>query len=164
MSDRADARRARVDYLRAMARLRRHDLPDYGAYHLTMRGVDGCDIFLDDQDRQSFLRFMRLATVKSEWRLFAFCLMRNHFHLVVLGELERVSRGMHTLAFRHAQTCNRRPERRGHRYADRFHARVIRNAEHLGNACAYVLGNAERAGVRDWPWRGGEILDVYAGA
>jgi REP element-mobilizing transposase RayT len=147
-----------------MARLRRHDLPHYGAYHLTMRGVDGCDIFLDDQDRQSFLRFMRLATVKSEWRLFAFCLMRNHFHLVVLGELERVSRGMHTLAFRHAQTFNRRHERRGHLYADRFHARVIRNDEHLGNACAYVLGNAERAGVRDWPWRGGEILDVYAGA
>ena len=91
-----------------MARLRRHDLPDYGAYHLTMRGVDGCDIFLDDEDRHSFLRFLQLATLKANWRLIAFCLMRNHFHLVVLGELERVSRGMHTLAFRHAQTFNRR--------------------------------------------------------
>lgn len=142
-----------------MPRLRRHDLPDYGAYHLTMRGVDGCDIFLDDEDRHSFLRFLRLATVKANWRLFAFCLMRNHFHLVVLGEMERVSRGMHTLAFRHAQTFNRRHERRGHLYADRFYARVIRNDEHLGVACAYVFGNAERAGVRDWPWRGGELFD-----
>jgi REP element-mobilizing transposase RayT len=146
-----------------VARLRRHDLPDSGAYHLTMRGVDGCDLFLDDQDRSSFLRFLRLATLKANWRLFAFCLMRNHFHLVVLGELENVSRGMHTLAFRHAQRFNSRHGRRGHLYADRFHARVIRDDEHLGAACAYVFANAQRVGVEDWPWRGGELAG-YADA
>ena len=143
-----------------MARMRRHDLPDYGAYHLTMRGVDGCDIFLDDYDRHNFLRFLRLATRKANWRLFAFCLMRNHFHLVVLGDLEAVSRGMHTLAFRHAQTFNGRHGRRGHLYSDRFYARVVRDDEHLGTACAYVLANAERVGIREWPWRGGELAEL----
>src|SRR6185437_7005648 len=76
----------------AMARLNRHDLPDYGAYHLTMRGVDGCDIYRDDEDRTHFLRLLGLGTRLAEWRLLAYCLMRNHFHLVVLGELERISR------------------------------------------------------------------------
>ena len=125
-----------------------------------MRGVGGCDIYLDDDDRSRFVRLLRLATRVSDWRLLAYCLMRNHFHLVVDGELERVSRGMHALAFRHAQAFNRRHERRGHLFQDRFHTRVIESEEHLGTACAYVLANAERAGVRDWPWRGGELADL----
>jgi putative transposase len=102
----------------AMARRPRHDLPDYGAYHLTMRGVDGCDIYRDDDDRIQFLRLLGLGTRLAEWRLLAFCLMRNHFHLIVLGELERISRGMHALAFRHAQAFNRRHKRRGHLFQD----------------------------------------------
>jgi putative transposase len=140
-----------------MARGLRHDLPPVGAFHLTMRGTAGCDLYRDDTDRLRFVRFLRLATARAEWRLLAFCLMQNHFHLVVLGELERISRGMHTLAFRHAQAFNRRHDRRGRLYQDRFHARVVRDDEHLGSACAYVLANAERVGVDDWPWRGGEL-------
>ena len=125
-----------------------------------MRGVDGCDIFRDDRDRVRFDRFLRLATLRAQWQLLAYCLMRNHFHLVVDGVLEQISRGMHTLAFRHAQAFNRRHERRGHLYQDRFHARVIGTDEHLGAACAYVLANAERVGLSDWPWRGGEFANL----
>lgn len=143
-----------------MARRPRHDLPDSGAFHITMRGVDGCDIYRDDDDRYRFLRLLGLGTRVAEWRLLAYCLMRNHFHLVVLGELERISKGMHAVAFRHAQAFNRRHLRRGHLYQDRFHAQVIRDDEHLGAACAYVLGNADRAGVTDWPWRGGELAEL----
>lgn len=141
----------------AMARRPRHDLPDYGAYHLTMRGVDGCDIYRDDDDRIQFLRLLGLGTRLAEWRLLAFCLMRNHFHLIVLGELERISRGMHALAFRHAQAFNRRHKRRGHLFQDRFHTQVIRDEEHLSAACAYVYANTDRIGIPDWPWRGGEF-------
>ena len=143
-----------------MPRRARHDLPPEGVFHLTMRGVGGCDIYLDDDDRHRFLRLLRLATRISDWRLLAYCLMRNHFHLVVDGELERISRGMHALAFRHAQAFNRRHQRRGHLFQDRFHTRVIGSEEHLGQACAYVLGNAERVGIRDWPWRGGELASL----
>jgi REP element-mobilizing transposase RayT len=143
-----------------MARIARNVLPPSGIYHLTLRGVDGCDIHHDDLDRFRFLRFLKLATLKANWRLLAFCLMRNHFHLVVDGELESTSRGMHTLAFRHAQAFNTRHERRGHLFADRFYTRVVRDDEHLGAACAYVLQNAERVGIRDWPWRGGELANL----
>jgi putative transposase len=153
-------KRVRAARFDAMPRTRRHDLPPLGIFHLTMRGVDGSDIYRDDDDRYRFLRLLRLATNISEWRLLAYCLMRNHFHLVVDGELERISKGMHALAFRHAQTFNRRHERRGHLFQGRFHTRVVETEEHLGTVCAYVLANAERVGVRDWPWRGGELADL----
>jgi REP element-mobilizing transposase RayT len=140
-----------------MARKNRAELPDAGVFHVTMRGVGGARIYADDQDRFRFIRFLRLATRKAEWRLLAYCLMRNHFHLVVDAEREPMSRGMHTLGFRYAQSFNRRHERRGHLFQDRFHARPISTDEHLETACAYVLANAERIGIDDWPWRGGEL-------
>jgi hypothetical protein len=65
-----------------MPRPNRHDLPEFGAYHLTMRGVDGCDIYRDDDDRTHFVRLLALGTRLADWRLLAYCLMRNHFHLV----------------------------------------------------------------------------------
>ena len=122
-----------------------------------MRGVDGCTIYVDDTDRSGFTRFLRLATRVAQWRLLAYCLMRNHFHLVVLSEREPMSRAMHVLAFRHAQAFNRRHGRKGHLFQDRFHAKVVADDEQLVATCAYVLGNAARIGVDDWPWRGGEL-------
>src|SRR5277367_5602879 len=101
-----------------MARRRRSDLPDVGVFHLTMRGVDGCTIYADDRDRLRFTRLLRLATGRARWRLLAYCLMRNHFHLVVLAEREPMSRAMHALAFRHAQSFNRRHGRKGHLFQD----------------------------------------------
>jgi hypothetical protein len=59
---------------------------------------------------------------------------------------------------------NVRHERRGHLFQERFHARAIRDDEHLANACDYVLDNAVRAGLcasrDDWPWLGGEFADL----
>lgn len=84
--------------------------------------------------------------------------MQNHFHLVVLTELDRLSRGMHYLNFRYAQAFNARYSRVGHLFQGRFEARVVEADEHFVAACEYVLRNAERVGIADWPWRGGELL------
>jgi len=156
VAESADARSLLGAYVHCVARRLRSDLPDSGVFHVTMRGVDGCPIYVDDADRFRFMRFFRLATTRAEWRVLAYCLMTNHFHLIVLGERELISRGIHTLAFRYAQAFNRRHERRGHLFQDRFHARFVSTDEHLGAACDYVLSNAARAGIDDWRWRGGE--------
>ena len=146
-----------------MSRQPRGVLPEVAVFHVTARGVAGNAISRDDLDRFRFCALLRLAAFRWRWRVFAYCLMPNHFHIVVLGELECVSRGTHLLNFRYAQRFNERHERRGHLYQERFHARVIRDDEHLVNACEYVLDNAVRAGLcttrDDWPWLGGELVD-----
>ena len=129
-----------------------------GAYHVTARGVARQDIFRDDDDRRLFVGLLRRATRRWRWHLLAYCLMNNHFHLVVTTELERLSRGMHYVNFRYASAFNGRYDRVGHLFQNRFDARVIDADEHFVAACAYVLANAERAGIHDWPWRGGELL------
>jgi putative transposase len=134
-----------------------------GVYHVTTRGVARQDIFRDDDDHHLFVRLLRLAVQRWRWQLLAYCLMPNHFHLVVTTQLERLSRGMHLLNFRYAQAFNDRYDRVGHLFQGRFGARVVETDEHFTAACAYVLDNAARAGLcgarDDWPWIGGEVLD-----
>jgi putative transposase len=146
-----------------MARLPRCALPEVAVFHVTVRGVAGDAIYRDDADRSRYAQLLRLATKRWHWHLLAACQMTNHVHIVVLGELDNVSRGMHLLNFRYAQSFNRRHDRRGHLFQDRFHAQVVRDDEHLVRACEYVLDNAVRAGLcasrDDWPWIAGEIVD-----
>lgn len=137
-------------------------LPPFGAYHVTNRGVARQSISRDDDDRRLFVSLLRLATRRWRWQLLAWCLMPNHFHLVVTSELERLSRGMHLVGFRYAQSFNDRHERVGHLFQNRFSAYVIEADEYFVSACEYVLDNPVRACLcatrDDWPWLGGEIL------
>lgn len=141
-----------------MARIARSQLPATGVYHVTSRGVARCDIFLDDADRTSFMKLMVRAVNEWAWKCHAYCLMRNHYHLIIETELGRLSRGFHQLNGAHAQRFNRRHKRVGHLFQDRFHARVIRGEEHLAAACAYVWNNPVRLGLcveaHEWEWSG----------
>jgi putative transposase len=137
-------------------------LPFVGAYHVTARGVARQQIYRDGDDYALFVALLRRTTRRWRWHLVAYCLMPNHFHLVVTTDRERLSRGMHLLNFRYAQSFNERYTRVGHLFQSRFAAHVIDADEHFVNACTYVLDNAVRAGLccarDDWPWLGGEIL------
>ncbi len=141
-----------------IARLPRYVLPSYGVYHVTARGVAKCDIFLDDDDRASFVGLLRSAGRRRRWKCHAYCLMGNHYHAIVETHLERLSSGLHRVNGTHAQRFNERYERVGHLFQDRFHARVLREEEHLTNACLYVWDNPVRIGLcaeaHEWPWSG----------
>ena len=141
-----------------MARIPRSALPPIGVYHVTARGVARCEIFVDDEDRASFLELMRRAVRKWGWKCHAYCLMGNHYHLIVETQLMRLSEGFHHLNGVHAQRFNRRHGRVGHLFQDRFHARVLRDDEHLAEACANIWNNPVRAGLcaeaHEWDWSG----------
>ena len=140
----------------AMPRQARCNLPSAGCYHVTNRGVARQEIYRDDDDHRLFAVLLGWSASRFRWRLLAFCHMPNHFHLVVMAERERLSRGMHLLGFRYAQAFNDRHARVGHLFQDRFHAAVVDSDEYLEAACAYVLDNPLRAQLcasRDeWPW------------
>ena len=104
------------------------------------------------------MRILGIVVRDCEWHCHAYCLMNNHYHLLVECELAALSMGEHRLNGIYAQRFNRRHDRVGHLFQERFHAQVIRDDEHFANACEYVWNNPVRAGLcveaREWPWSG----------
>ena len=138
-----------------MARALRCLLPD-GFFHITARGVDGCPIYEDELDRLRFLRELETSVRRHAWSVHALCLMGNHYHLVLEARCDHLSKGLHRLNGVYAQAFNKRHDRKGRLFGDRFVARVLEDEPGCLRACRYVLLNPVRAGLArtaaDWPW------------
>jgi putative transposase len=146
-----------------MARPLRLQTPGY--YHVTTRGNDRMDIYVDDVDRRLFIAFLGLIAERAEWTLHAWCLMTNHFHLVVEDRHVNLSNGMQLLNGRYARAFNDRHERTGHLFGRRFWAGLIESDKELFDTAEYVFDNPVRAGLcasrPEWPWLGG-VLRPFA--
>jgi REP element-mobilizing transposase RayT len=138
-------------------RILRTTLPD-GYFHITARGVEQRAIYLDREDCRSFLALFGSTARRFGWDLYAFCLMGNHYHVVLEATRDRLSDGVQWLNGVYAQQFNKRHERWGHLFGSRFSSWVIESEEHLYKACRYVLANPVRAGLcerpEEWPWSG----------
>jgi putative transposase len=113
---------------------------------------------VEDDDCAFFVNLLRRVVCDQNLQCHAYCLMRNHYHAIVEAQVTQISKALHRLNGLHAQRFNEIHERTGHLFQDRFHARVIRDDEHFGNACEYVWNNPVRAGLcaeaHEWPWSG----------
>lgn len=127
-------------------------------YHITARGNRRQAIFADDDDHKLFLAILAQTVASHRWRCAAYCLLGNHFHLLVqtpaaAGDL---SAGMHRLNGRYAQWFNERHGVDGHLFQDRFHSLLIERESHLLVAIRYIFLNPTQAGVcgaaEDWTW------------
>lgn len=125
-------------------------------YHVTTRGVERRAIFRSDGDRLDFLDILRRVVLARGWLCHAYCLMDNHYHLVIATPESDLSPGMQALNGRYAQRFNRRYERRGHLFEARFQAALVTEESHALNTCRYVVRNPVRAGIcrhpGDWRW------------
>ena len=136
----------------------RNELPPEGIYHVTTRGVARTATFRADDEYRLFLGLLVRVVERHEWCMHGFCLMPNHYHLVVETELWRLSAGVQCLNGVYAQAFNRRHGRWGHLFGERFASWVVEDDAHLVNRIEYVLQNPVRAGLveraADWPWAG----------
>jgi len=107
-----------------MARPLRIDLVD-GWYHVTARGNERKAIFVDDADRRRFLELLEESIQRFGWRLHAYVLMGNHYHLLVQTPQANLSVGMQWLGVSYTIRFNRRRGRVGHLFQGRFHAGVL---------------------------------------
>src|SRR5436190_1917991 len=127
-----------------------------GAYHVFARGNAKQVIFLDDRDHQVFLDVVVEALSRFSWQCLAYCLMPNHYHLVVRTRNPNLSRGMRQINGVYAQRFNHRHDRVGHVFQGRFGATLIQEDEHLLEAIRYVVLNPLRAGLArsadEWLW------------
>jgi putative transposase len=125
-------------------------------FHVTARGVAKMQICLDDLDYAVLSRHVLDAARRFGWELHAYCLMPNHYHLVVETSHDRLSRGMHRLNGLYADHFNGRHDRVGHLFQGRYSAYVIDDERHFGSAITYLAYNPVRAGLcdraSDWPW------------
>lgn len=141
-----------------MPRLARAALPD-GLFHVTGRGVARASIFCDEFDYAYFQMALLRVEERFAWTLHAYCLLPNHYHLIVETARADLSTGMQQLNGRYAQRFNKRYDRVGHVFQNRFSSYVIESEEHLEHALAYVGANPVEAGlcerIADWPWAHG---------
>ena len=130
-------------------------------YHVMDRGDRQEDIFVNDVDRQDLLKTLGEACVKTNWQVHAYCLMRNHFHLVVETPNANLVEGMRWLLSSYTIRLNRRQRLFGHVFSGRYKALLVDGSGngYLKTACDYVHLNPSRArllGAQDrllaYPW------------
>jgi REP-associated tyrosine transposase len=138
-----------------MPRSRRPEVAG-GIHHVTARGNGRRIVFRDDADRIVFLRFVREVVGRCDWSCLTYCLMDNHFHLLVMTNEPTLAVGMQRLNGRYAQHFNARHGQSGHLWQGRYHSELIEREPHLLEAFRYIALNPVRSGLckspEAWPW------------
>lgn len=120
------------------------------------RGVDGRNIFIDDQDRCEFLRSLERIKLETSTDIYAYCLMANHFHLALKVASVPLCAVMQRILTAYAITFNQRHDRTGHLFQARYKSILCLDDRYLLALISYIQLNPVRAGLvkntEDWPW------------
>ena len=138
-----------------MARPLRIEYPG-AVYHVTSRGNEKKPVFKDDQDRENFLNTLQHVNKRYNWICHAYCLMTNHYHLLIETPDGNLSLGMRQVNSVYTQLFNKRHNRTGHLFQGRYKAILIQKDSHLLEVCRYVVLNPIRARMVEspelWKW------------
>ena len=125
-------------------------------YHVTARGDRQEPIFEDDDDRVAFLELLAKEVRQQGWLVYAFCLMGNHYHLLLETPEPNLVRGMRRLNGVYTQAFNHRHDRAGHVLQGRYKAILVDKDSYLLELCRYVVLNPVRArmvsAAGEWSW------------
>ncbi len=138
-----------------MARPLRIEYPG-AVYHVTSLGNEKKSVFKDEQDRLNFLNTLQHANKRYNWICHAYCLMTNHYHLLIETPDGNLSIGMRQLNGVYTQLFNKWHGRIGHLFQGRYKAILIQKDSHLLEVCRYVVLNPVRAKMdetpEEYPW------------
>jgi putative transposase len=137
-----------------MARAPRIEVPG-GVYHVGSRGNRGCRIYADDYEREVFLALLGRLTMRHGWTLGTYCLMSNHYHLLLTIE-RGLSDGMRDLNGGFSSYANGRHGLDGHLFRNRFWCELIETEARYLQTARYIVLNPIRAGIcrspEAWRW------------
>ena len=138
-----------------MARPLRIEYPG-AVYHITSRGNEKKPVFKNDDDRKTFLNTLLHVNKRYHWICHAYCLMTNHYHLLIETPDGNLALGMRQLNGVYTQLFNKLHNRNGHLFQGRYKAIVIQKDSHLLEVCRYVVLNPVRARMveapDEWKW------------
>jgi len=125
-------------------------------YHVTSRGDRREPIYEGDEDRAAFLSVLSSVVGRFNWLVHAYCLMGNHYHLLIETPDGNLSKGMRQLNGVYTQYSNRRHGRVGHLFQGRYKAILVQKESYLLEVSRYIVLNPVRASMvrsaGDWPW------------
>ena len=133
---------------------RRHS--ETGIFHVMLRGINRADLFLEPEDYQRFIEVLRQCKPLCGFELFAWCLMGNHVHLLIRPGREPLSLVMKRVGCRYGYWFNRKYERVGHLFQDRYRSEAVETDAYFLTALRYILQNPIKAGLEahmgDYPY------------
>ena len=125
-------------------------------YHITSRGNAREDIYRDNADRYTFLELLNEITNRYSWICHAYCLMSNHYHILIETCSPTLSKGMKRLNGNYSQRYNYHHRRVGHVFQGRFKAILVEKESYLLELARYIVLNPVRARMvhvaKEWPW------------
>ena len=126
-----------------------------GIYHVMLRGIDRKDIFLDDEDRRKFLESIIKAKKKGKFKIYGYCLMDNHIHMLI-KEDEEIGKIIKRITVGYVGWHNKRHERTGHLFQNRYLSEPVETEDYFITVLRYIHQNPIKAGIvsslSDYKW------------
>ena len=126
-----------------------------GIYHIMLRGINQQVIFEDEEDYSKFIETLKIYKAVSGYKLFAYCLMSNHIHILLKAEKEDIDVIMKRIAGSYVYWYNWKYYRKGHLFQDRFKSEPVENDSYFLTVLRYIHQNPLKAGMA-------ESIDEYA--
>ena len=120
-------------------------------YHVMLRGINRQNIFEEDEDRLFFMKTLDRCKETSGFRLYAFALMTNHIHLLIEPAGEPLDTIFRRIGTRYATWYNRKYERVGHLFQDRFRSENVETDLYFMTVLRYIIQNPMKAGLEKQP-------------
>ncbi len=143
------------------ARLKAED----AIFHIMCKSISEIDLFKDDEDKKKYLFLIKKYKDTYKIKIYGYCLMDNHCHLVVDVNGADISKVMHGINFSYAMYFNRKYKREGHLFKDRFKSKIIKNERYLKTVSLYVHNNpTDISGYKNCPEKYGfSSLGIFLG-
>jgi putative transposase len=133
--------------------------------HIMARGIEGRDIFYDDEDRRKFLDLLAKGIKQTGFKCYAWVLMSNHYHLLIRTNEKHLSELMRGLNAGYAQYYSKKYKRRGYLFQDRYKSQVTQDQGYVEKLVQYIHLNPLRAGIckdlaelNDYSWSGHTVI------
>ena len=136
-----------------------------GIYHVMLRGINRQDIFEDDEDYLQMTSILRGQSERYDEKglrlspfctFYAYCLMSNHLHLLIQEREDNISDIVKRIGVTYAHYFNKKYERNGHLFQDRFRSEPVDDIEYFVTLLRYIHQNPLKAGIieniNDYPW------------